>query len=59
MKDSNVSGKRTDTPVDTNNMSTVEATLYRSYKVVWLLKFGKCEACLGMYLRDTVDNLYK
>ncbi|XP_071525022.1 target of rapamycin complex 2 subunit MAPKAP1 isoform X3 [Panulirus ornatus] len=40
--------KRIDTPVDTNNMSTVEATLYRSYKVMWLLKFGKCEACLGI-----------
>ncbi|KAK8733682.1 hypothetical protein OTU49_006424 [Cherax quadricarinatus] len=40
--------KRIDTPPDFNNMSTVEATLYRSYKVMWLLKFGKCEACLGI-----------
>lgn len=43
------SGKRIDALLDTNSMSTVEATLYRSYKVIWLLKFGKCEACLGEY----------
>ncbi|KAK4320781.1 hypothetical protein Pmani_008376 [Petrolisthes manimaculis] len=40
--------KRINALIDTNNMSTVEATLYRSYKVIWLLKFGKCEACLGI-----------
>ncbi|XP_047494365.1 target of rapamycin complex 2 subunit MAPKAP1-like [Penaeus chinensis] len=40
--------KRIDLPLDPSNMSTVEATLYRSYKVTWLLKLGKCEACLGI-----------
>ncbi|KAG7173374.1 Target of rapamycin complex 2 subunit MAPKAP1-like [Homarus americanus] len=40
--------KRIENPPDFNNMSAVEATLYRSYKVMWLLKFGKCEACLGI-----------
>ncbi|XP_066988872.1 target of rapamycin complex 2 subunit MAPKAP1 isoform X2 [Macrobrachium rosenbergii] len=42
--------KRVEIPLNTtgNNMSSVEAVLYRSYKVTWLLKFGKCEACLGI-----------
>ncbi|KAK7082403.1 hypothetical protein SK128_001911, partial [Halocaridina rubra] len=44
--------KRIEIPLDntSNNtcMSPLEAVLYRSYKVNWNLKFGKCEACLGI-----------
>ncbi|KAG0712305.1 Target of rapamycin complex 2 subunit MAPKAP1 [Chionoecetes opilio] len=39
---------RDNTLVESNNMSVVEATLYKSYRVVWLYKFGKCEASLGI-----------
>ncbi|CAL4065079.1 unnamed protein product, partial [Meganyctiphanes norvegica] len=31
-----------------NMSSSISATHYQSYKVTWLLKFGKCEAVLGI-----------
>ncbi|KAG0729358.1 Target of rapamycin complex 2 subunit MAPKAP1 [Chionoecetes opilio] len=40
--------KRHEPLVEANNMSVVEATLYKSYRVVRLYKFGKCEASLGI-----------
>lgn len=40
-------GKRHEPHVESNNMSVVEATLYKAYRVLWLYKFGKCEASLG------------
>ncbi|XP_063865482.1 target of rapamycin complex 2 subunit MAPKAP1-like isoform X1 [Scylla paramamosain] len=40
--------KRHEPLMESNNMSVVEATLYKSYRVVWVYKFGKCEASLGI-----------
>lgn len=41
--------------MESNNMSVVEATLYKSYRVVWVYKFGKCEASLGECVDSCTD----
>lgn len=53
-------GKRHEPHVESNNMSVVEATLYKAYRVVWLYKFGKCEASLGrcLYSQKFRNKLY-